>query len=102
MNAAETYARHRADIDRMIDSLQMELENSHAIAATDGKNWDRVYELKYVRAQLIDALAFISCKTEAGIVDYLYESRCDTATVTVATNGDPGQSADPDVYEPNA
>lgn len=58
--AAETYAKRRSDIARLLDVLQMELDRHAEETKDDPKNWGRAADLDLVRHNLIDIVAFIS------------------------------------------
>ena len=58
--AAETYAKRRSDIARLLDVLQMELDRHDAEFTDDPKNWGAVGDLDHLRDQLIWIVAFIS------------------------------------------
>ncbi|TVQ33616.1 MAG: hypothetical protein EA376_01810 [Phycisphaeraceae bacterium] len=55
------YASARSDIARLIDVLQMELDKHHERAAgLVERNWGYVGDLKEVRSNLLNTVAFIS------------------------------------------
>lgn len=58
--ALETYQARRADIARLIDWLQMELDKSDEQARMDPLNWGHAGSMGQVRSNLIDTLEFIS------------------------------------------
>jgi len=58
--AAETYAKRRADIARLLDVLQMELNRHDAEFTDDPTNWGAMGDLDHLRDQLIWIVAFIS------------------------------------------
>ncbi len=58
--ALETYQANRADIARLIDWLQMELDKSDEQAKADPLNWGHAGAMGQVRSNLIDTLEFIS------------------------------------------
>ncbi|MFO0082805.1 MAG: hypothetical protein ACK55O_09345 [Phycisphaerales bacterium] len=58
--AAETYAARRNDIARLMDVLQMELDNHADGAKADTRNWGFAGSLGKVRSDLIDLVGFLS------------------------------------------
>lgn len=58
--AAETCAARRADIARLIDVLEMELEKFGQRAAADPKNWGFAGTLYSVRSTLVHAVASLA------------------------------------------
>jgi len=71
--ALETYQAHRADIARLIDWLQMELDKSDEQARIDPLNWGHAGSMGQVRSNLIDTLEFISGIERARIEETLGE-----------------------------
>jgi len=56
--AAETYAKRRSDIARLLDVLQMELDRHDAEFSDEPTNWGAVGDLDHLRDQLIWIVAF--------------------------------------------
>jgi hypothetical protein len=98
MNASETYRQHRDDIARLIDVLQMELDRHEHATKVDSIDWGYVGEVAYVRHNILGAVATLTGRTPENVAEFLDDAR----ELAAASNGDPGQEADPDRYEPNA
>ncbi len=58
--AAETFAKHAADIARLMDVLQMELDKHAEGAKADPRNWGFAGSLGKVRSDLINTVGFLS------------------------------------------
>ena len=58
--AAQTYGAHRADIARLLDVLDMELDKHGAEQKADPANWGRAGDLGKVRGDLINLVGFLS------------------------------------------
>jgi len=71
--ALETYQDYRADVARLIDWLQMELDKSDEQARIDPLNWGHAGSMGQVRSNLIDTLEFISGIERARIEETLGE-----------------------------
>lgn len=69
--AAAAYAAHRADIARLLDVLDMELDKHGA--AADPADWGRTGDLAKVRSDLIDVVAFISGMQRGRVEGFLAE-----------------------------
>ena len=63
------YEANSTDIARLIDFLQMELDN-HAAAP---RNWGKVADLGKVRSDLMELVAFISGSETQQVADLLSE-----------------------------
>ncbi|MCA9287807.1 MAG: hypothetical protein KDA05_04435 [Phycisphaerales bacterium] len=72
-NASEAYAQRRADIARLLDVLDMELDKHAAAAKADPANWGRAGDLARVRSDLIDTIAFISGMERDAVEGFLAE-----------------------------
>ena len=72
--AAETYAKRRSDIARLLDVLDMELDRHADRAKADPRNWGLVGDLGKVRSDLIDTVAFISCMDRAEVERFLCDA----------------------------
>ena len=59
-SAAEAYAARRADIARLLDVLEMELDKHGEQAKADPGNWGRAGDLGKVRADLVNLVGFMS------------------------------------------
>ncbi|MFO0839616.1 MAG: hypothetical protein U1D55_13955 [Phycisphaerae bacterium] len=71
--AAETYAARRADIVRLVDVLEMELEKYDQRAAAEPQRWDFPGTLDYVRSTLIDLVEGLSGMERQRIEEFLAE-----------------------------
>lgn len=71
--AAETYAARRADIARLVDVLEMELEKYDQRAAAEPLRWDYPGTLDYVRTTLIDLVEGLSGMERQRIEEFLAE-----------------------------
>jgi hypothetical protein len=60
LTAAATYAARRADIARLLDVLEMELQRHGEAAKADPRNWGHAGDLGKVRADLINTVGFLS------------------------------------------
>jgi hypothetical protein len=69
--AAETYAARRADIARLLDVLQMELDRSDAAAKAAPGDWGHAGSLGKVRADLIGVAGFLSNKDPEEVEAFL-------------------------------
>ncbi len=72
-SAAETYAVRRADIARLVDVLEMELEKYDQRAAAEPLRWDFPGTLDYVRTTLIDLVEGLSGMERQRIEEFLAE-----------------------------
>ncbi|MFN0138065.1 MAG: hypothetical protein ACKVS9_18330 [Phycisphaerae bacterium] len=71
--AAQTYAARRADIARLIDVLEMELDKYDQRAAAEPKRWDFAGTLGHVRSTLIDLVEGLSGMERERIEEFLAE-----------------------------
>lgn len=72
-NACDAYQAHQADIARLIDVLQMELDKHAGQAEADPKNWGFAGSLGKVRSDLIEMVSFMSGMDRQTIEDFLAE-----------------------------
>ena len=72
-NACDAYQAHQADIARLIDVLQMELDGHAGATKTDPKNWGRVGDLGKVRSDLIEMVSAVSGMDREAIENFLAE-----------------------------
>lgn len=73
--AAETYAKHQADIARLIDVLQMELEAHAKKAKAEPTNWGLTGDLSNVRSGLVELVTFMSGMDEDEVEEFLSEDQ---------------------------
>ena len=73
-NAAAAYAAHRAEIARLLDVLDMELERHGQAAKADPGHWGRAGDLAEVRRDLINVVAFLSGMERERIEGFLAEA----------------------------
>ena len=73
--AAETYAKHAADISALLDWIGDELDVHEERAAKEPGNWGFPGDLGHVRAKLRETLAFLSGVEERVIDEELEELR---------------------------
>lgn len=71
--AAEMYAARRADIARLLDVLDMELQAHAEQAAAKPRDYGMPCNLYRVRSVLIDAVGFLSNKDRAAVEAFLAE-----------------------------
>jgi hypothetical protein len=71
--APEAYAQRRADIARLLDVLDMELDKHADAARRDPANWGPPGDLAKVRSDLIDMVAFISGMQRDAVEGFLAE-----------------------------
>ncbi|MDX2199594.1 MAG: hypothetical protein SF069_11560 [Phycisphaerae bacterium] len=71
--AAQTYAARRADIARLVDVLELELEKFDQRAAAEPQRWDYPGTLDYVRTSLIDLIEGLSGMERERIEEFLAE-----------------------------
>ena len=69
--AAETYAKRRSDIARLLDVLDMELDRHAARAKGDPRHWGLVGDLAKVRDDLIEAVRYLSGMETAEVERFL-------------------------------
>lgn len=72
--AAETYAARRNDIARLLDVLQMELDNHDAEQKADPRNWGHAGDLGKVREDLINLVGFMSNMDPQHVVAFLNDA----------------------------
>jgi len=73
--AAEAYAKHRADIARLIDVLQMELDTHAKKAKAEPTNWGLTGDLSNVRSGLVDLVTFMSGMDADEVEEFLTEGQ---------------------------
>lgn len=69
--AAGTYTKRADDIARLIDAMQMHLEEHADNAKADPKNWGWAGDLGHVRAELIKLVAFLDNTDTETVEDFL-------------------------------
>ena len=72
--ALAQYRKHRDDIDRLIDVIQMELDKCDEQMEHDYKNWSRTGSIAKVRSDLMDTLAFVSGMDRELVATFLKEA----------------------------
>ncbi len=72
--AAESYARNRSDIARLLDVMEMELDKHGQRAADDAKNYGFAGDLGKVRGDLVNLVAFLSRMDAAEVDRFLDEA----------------------------
>ena len=65
--AASAYADARADIARLMETLEAELAAHAERAKADERNWGYAGSLQKIRCDLVDAVAFIAGKDRAEV-----------------------------------
>lgn len=71
--AAQVYAARRNDIARLLDVLQMELDQHDERAKADPANWGITGNLGKVRGDLIDVVGFLSGMDREDVERFLAE-----------------------------
>ena len=72
--AAETYAARRGDIARLLDVLEMELDEHDQRAKAEPTDWSVVGNLGKVRSDLIDLVGFLSGMDREDVERFLAEA----------------------------
>jgi len=72
-SAIETYTVRRADVARLIDVLEMELDKYDERAKAEPERWDYAGTMDYVRTTLIDLVEGLSKIDRSEIERFLSE-----------------------------
>ncbi|XOV74625.1 MAG: hypothetical protein ACFHWZ_14090 [Phycisphaerales bacterium] len=72
--ASQAYAKHRSDIARLIDVLQMELDAHAKRAALADKHWGYPGDLGRIREGMIELVMSMSGMERERIEDFLAEA----------------------------
>jgi hypothetical protein len=73
--AVEAYAKHRDDIARLLDVLQMELDTHAKKAKAEPTNWGLTGDLSNVRSGLVDLVTFMSGMDADEVEEFLTEGQ---------------------------
>lgn len=74
LTAAQAYQARRSDIARLIDVLEMHLEINDGQHAERPADWAIVGNLAKVRADLIDAVAFLANMKPQDVEEFLRDA----------------------------
>jgi len=69
--AAQAYAARRAEIARLLDVLEMELDRHAEETKADPKNWARTGDMTRLRDDLINIAAYMSNSDPEAIHEFL-------------------------------
>ena len=72
--ATETYDAARNDIARLIDVLNMELARHDERAKADPQNWGFAGNIRTLRGNLADAVAFIAGMERSEVETFLHDA----------------------------